>query len=168
MWRILSVNTKVLKVKNKLLELGYIDNKWLNKYLEILETNLSTPRNQKTAQAHHAIPVSAYWHFDEPYNRKEALKLANTDNNNFKVNLIYKDHLLIHSYLTMCTDLNEVQRRYEAQADLRKRRKPNNRIGVDATNKSLNKKQTKRYKTASAAYVRQYCSASETDEIMNL
>ena len=159
------MNTKILKVKTKLLELGYIDNEWLNKYLEILETNLSTPRNRKATQAHHAIPVSAYWHFDKPYNRNEALKLANKDSSNFKINLIYKDHLLIHSYLTMCTDLNEVQRRYEAQADLRKH---NSQIGVDATNRTLNKKQTKSYKTASVDYIQRYYSASEAKEIMNL
>lgn len=114
------MNEKIQKVKTRLLELGYIDNEWLDKYLEILESNLTTARNRKSTQAHHAIPVNSYWTSDEPYNRSEAEKLASADTNNFKVNLLYKDHQLIHSYLTMCTDLNEVQRRYEAQAELRK------------------------------------------------
>ena len=118
---------KIQKVKDKLLELGYIDNEWLTKYLEMLETNMTTPRNSKSTQAHHAIPVNSYWTSNEPYNRQEALKLTRLDNVNFKVNLLYKDHLLIHSYLTLCTDLNAVQQRYEDQAALRK---TNSEIGA--------------------------------------
>lgn len=114
------MNEKIQKVKTKLLELGYIDNEWLDKYLEMVEINLYTPRDRKSTQEHHAIPVNSYWTSDEPYNRKEALKLSRLDNDNFKVNLLYKDHLLAHSYLTLCTDLFKVQRRYVAQAELRR------------------------------------------------
>ena len=114
------MNDRIQTVKNKLLELGYIDNEWLDKYLEMLEANLSRPRDRKRTQAHHAIPVNSYWTSTEPYNRQEALKLSRLDTTNFEVHLLYRDHLLIHSYLTMCTDLDAVQTRYEAQADLRK------------------------------------------------
>lgn len=114
------MNDRILKVKIKLLELGYIDNEWLTKYLEMLEANLSTHKSKKSTQAHHAIPVNSYWTSDEPYDRQAALKLARRDVDNFEINLLYQDHLLIHSYLTLCTDLAEVQRRYEAQAELRK------------------------------------------------
>ena len=110
----------LVKVKIKLIELGYLDNEWLAKYLEIIEANLDTKRNRKSTQAHHAIPVNSYWTSDEPYNRAEALKLARADKINFEVHLLYKDHLIAHSYLTLCTDLDIVQLRYEAQADLRK------------------------------------------------
>jgi hypothetical protein len=123
------MNDRILKVKTKLLDLGYIDNEWLTKYLEMLEANLDTPRSRKSTQEHHAIPVTNYWNSDEPYNRKEALKLSRLDKDNIKVNLLYRDHLLIHSYLTLCTNLNEVQIKYEAQADLRKR---NSTIGYTA------------------------------------
>ena len=108
------------KVKARLIELGYIDNEWLDKYLEIIEANLETRANRANTQAHHAIPVNAYWTSNEPYNRIEALKLARKDPVNFVVNLLYKDHLIIHSYLTLCTNLDEVQIRYEAQEHLRK------------------------------------------------
>lgn len=108
------------KVKTRLIELGYIDNEWLAKYLEIIEANLDTKKSKKSTQAHHAIPVNAYWTSNEPYNRREALKLAREDKTNFVVNLLYKDHLIIHSYLTLCTNLDEVQIRYEAQESLRK------------------------------------------------
>lgn len=109
------------KVKTKLIELGYIDNEWFDKYIEIIEANLETKRNRTSTQAHHAIPVNDYWLSDEPYNRLEALKLANADEANFEVNLLYKDHLLAHSYLTLCTDLDNAQQKYEMQADLRKK-----------------------------------------------
>lgn len=108
------------KVKARLIELGYIDNEWLDKYLEVIEANLETKANRANTQAHHAIPVNAYWTSNEPYNRTEALKLARRDPINFVVNLLYKDHLIIHSYLTLCTNLDEAQIRYEAQAELRK------------------------------------------------
>jgi hypothetical protein len=114
------VNDKIQKVKTKLLELGYIDNEWLVKYLEMLEANLNTQMDRKSTQAHHAIPVNSYWTYDEPYDRKEALKLSRRDFDNFEVNLLFKDHLLIHSYLTMCTDLMRSQQRYESQAELRR------------------------------------------------
>ena len=113
------------KVKTRLIELGYLDNEWLAKYLELIEANLETKKSKKSTQAHHAIPVNAYWDSTEPYNRNEALKLARADESNFEVNLLYKDHLIIHSYLTLCTDLNAVQLRYEAQEDLRKKNSTN-------------------------------------------
>ena len=119
------------KVKTRLIELGYIDNEWLDKYLEIIEANLDTKKSKKSTQAHHAIPVNTYWNSDEPYNRKEALKLARQDEINFEVNLLYKDHLIIHSYLTLCTDLDSVQLRYEAQAELRKQ---NSSLAANTTN----------------------------------
>ena len=108
------------KVKARLIELGYIDNEWLDKYLEVIEANLETRRSSTSTQAHHAIPVNAYWTSNDPYDRKEALKLAREDEVNFVVNLLYKDHLIVHSYLTLCTNLDEVQIRYEAQEHLRK------------------------------------------------
>ena len=168
------MNDKIQKVKTRLLEFGYIDNEWLAKYLELLETNLNTPRNRKSTQAHHAIPVNSYWTSDEPYNRNEAVKLARLDNFNFEVNLLYKDHLLIHSYLTLCTDLATVQKQYEAQADLRKQ---NSQKAFAAsiekgTNilspyyKSNKPKQETKNKTSN--YLRQFYSAEDAEEILNL
>ena len=63
------MNDRIRKVKIKLLELGYIDNEWLTKYLEILQINLATRKDHKSTQAHHAIPVNSYWTSDKPYNR---------------------------------------------------------------------------------------------------
>ena len=159
------MNEKIQKVKTKLLKLGFIDNEWLDKYLEILSDNLNTPMVRRSTQAHHAIPVNSYWASDEPYDRRAAQKLAAADVDNFKVNLLYKDHLRIHSYLTLCTDLDKVQQRYEAQANLRKQ---NSLIGVIATNKKLNNKSTDKYKTSKITFIQQYYSAEETEEILDL
>ena len=176
MWRISNVNDRVQKVKSKLLELGYIDNEWLAKYLEMIELNLATPRDRKRTQEHHAIPVNSYWTSDKPYNRQKALKLSKLDDTNFSVHLLYKDHLIIHSYLTLCTNLDAVQRRYEAQADLRKR---NSQIGIAAsiekgTNTSsndytsVNIKVRKAKQRSTKNYVLQYYSAEDAEEILSL
>ena len=147
------------KVKTRLIELGYIDNEWLDKYLEIIEANLETKWDMASTQAHHAIPVNDYWTSTEPYNRNEALKLARADKTNFEVHLLYKDHLLIHGYLTLCTDLDKAQQKYEAQADLRKKnskkalasqiatRIPSTRCHVnkDGTYKNISRKNLDRY-----------------------
>ena len=159
------MNDRIQKVKIKLLELGYIDNEWLDKYLEMIEDNLNTSRDRKSTQAHHAIPVNSYWTSDQPYNRREAEKLSKADQTNFSVNLLYKDHLLIHSYLTLCTNLDKVQIHYEAQADLRKR---NSQIGAAATNKKLSNKQTNKFKAATINYITQYYSMEDAEEILNL
>ena len=161
------------KVKARLIELGYIDNEWLDKYLEVIEANLETKKSKKSTQAHHAIPVNAYWTSNDPYDRKEALKLAKEDEVNFVVNLLYKDHLIIHSYLTLCTNLEEVQIRYEAQAELRKQ---NSRIGIAASiKKGTNSVCTssKGIKTAkddskSLAYLKHFYSDEEIEDILDL
>lgn len=161
------------KVKTRLIELGYIDNEWLDKYLELIEANLETKKSKKSTQAHHAIPVNSYWTSDEPYNRKEALKLAREDKVNFVVNLLYKDHLIIHSYLTLCTNLETVQLRYEAQSELRKR---NSRIGIAAsvkkgTNAVSNSNKTIKTKNddlKSISYLKQFYSDEEIEDILDL
>lgn len=172
------MNDRIQKVKNKLLELGFLDNEWLAKYLDMLEINLDTPRDRKSTQEHHAIPVNSYWTSEDPYNRKEAIKLSRLDKDNFKVNLLYRDHLIIHSYLTLCTDLQKVQLRYEAQATLRKQ---NSLTGYRAAldkgtlvniNEALaNKPKTDTRPTHKAKTINnvlQYYSAEEAEEILNL
>ena len=109
----------------------------------MLEANIETPIERGRTQEHHAIPVSDYWTFSMPYDRKVATKLAHLDETNFKVNLLYKDHLVIHSYLTLCTDLDKVQQQYDDQAALRKR---NSLIGVTATNQKRAEQRAKQAK----------------------
>lgn len=105
-------------IKKLLLSYGYLDNIYLDKYLDIMFNNISTKKDIGT-QSHHIIPVINYWKSSEPYNRQIALKFAKQDTNNKEINLLYADHLLAHAYLTLCTDLNTAQTKYIKQAELR-------------------------------------------------
>lgn len=44
------------------------------------------------------------------------------------INLLYKDHLLAHAYLTLCSDLVSLQRHYDAQARIKPHSKSINEI----------------------------------------
>lgn len=161
------------QVKSRLIELGYLDNEWLDKYLELIEANLDTHKVKKSTQAHHVIPVNTYWNPTIPYQRKESIKLAQADPINFEVNLLYKDHLLAHSYLTLFTNLDAVQARYESQADLRKR---NSRIaiatsitkGTNAVTNSRKAIKTKYDDQKTLTNLKQFYSDDEIDDILNL
>lgn len=105
-------------IKKLLLSYGYLDNLYLDKYLDIIFNNLSTKKDIGT-QSHHIIPVINYWNSAEPYNRQATLKIARQDLNNKEINLLYADHLLAHAYLTLCSDLAKAQRKYISQAEQR-------------------------------------------------
>lgn len=154
------------KVKAKLIELGFLDNEYLDKYIALIEANLETKRDRKRTQAHHAIPVNSYWTSNEPYKRTEALKLARADETNFEIHLLYKDHVIIHSLLTLCTNLDVLQEKYESQVDLRKR---NSQIGAAATNqKKKTNSSLKRDVEKSLANLKQFYSDEEIEDILNL
>ena len=155
---------KLNKVKIRLIEFGYLDNEWLDKYLKLIEANLKTTRDRKSTQAHHAIPVNSYWQSDEPYDRQVALKLARADLDNFAVNLLYSDHLLAHAYLTLCTNLDATQKHYEAQADLRMQ---NSKAGNAAWLKK-HKTETINKNHAATDYLQKFYSEEEAAEINNL
>lgn len=82
-----------MKLKNKLLELNLvIDNKYLDKYVNLIESNLNTRREKFKTQRHHTVP-------------KYYFKINNLPTDNSKenlVNLLYKDHVLAHYYLAKC------------------------------------------------------------------
>ena len=167
------MKAKILKAKNRLLELGYLDNEYLEKYLEILEANLETKKVKRSTQAHHAIPVTDYWVSDKPYKRCEALKLARVDNSNFEVNLLYKDHLAAHAYLTLCTNLDKAQQKYEAQEELRKR---NSEIGlktaiekgVHTDSPNYKFKKSKKQKVDPRSQLKYFYSDDEIEDILDL
>lgn len=72
---------------------GFIDNEYLDKYIHLILANTSTKKQVHKTQAHHIIPRAYY-----SYNK---LKTNNLDNN--LINLFYKDHILAHYYLALCT-----------------------------------------------------------------
>ena len=74
-------------IKKLLLSYGYLNNLYLDKYLDIIFNNLSTKKDIGT-QSHHIIPVINYWKSAEPYNRQAALKIARQDLNNKEINLL--------------------------------------------------------------------------------
>ena len=84
----------VQELKTKLLNINhFIDNEYLDKYCEMVINNLTTKEEQYKTNKHHIIPKCYY-------------KLLNLPINNSSENVIhilYKDHILIHYYLCLCT-----------------------------------------------------------------
>ena len=114
------MNEKILKVKNKLLELGYQDNKYLEDYIELIIKNLDTPRDSLRTQAHHVIPTKDFADNNKHYKVKGVghrwhrdITKAELDAANFRVNLLYKDHLCAHNLLALCRNLDQIQENYE-------------------------------------------------------
>ena len=82
--------------KNKLLTHWFIDNEFLDKYVELINANRQTKKIKFKTQAHHIIPRAYFKLYKQP--------LDNSHDN--IVNLSYKDHILAHYYLTNCTTDN--------------------------------------------------------------
>lgn len=81
------------KLKNTLLNLNIVeDNEFLDKYVQLIESNFTTTRITRATQKHHIIPQCYYVNNNLPIN----------DTNDNKVNLFYRDHILAHYYLTLC------------------------------------------------------------------
>lgn len=73
-------------MKETLIKLGIvIDNEYLDKYCELIESNKNTKKEKFKTQAHHIVP--------------RYTKL----NDNRIVNLSHKDHYLAHYYLCLCS-----------------------------------------------------------------
>ena len=82
------------ELKSKLLSLSvYQDNEYLDKYVELIESNLSRKREKYKTQLHHIIPKS--------YFRNLSVEVDNSKSN--IVNLLHKDHVLAHYYLFKCS-----------------------------------------------------------------
>lgn len=84
-----------MKLKTILLQLDVIeDNEYLDKYCELIEANKETEHIKGKTHKHHVIPKSYY-------------KINNIDVNNTEdnlVNLLFKDHILAHYYLVLCSN----------------------------------------------------------------
>lgn len=83
-----------MTLKTRLLNTGvFVDNEYLDKYIDVVATNALTSRTVYSMQRHHILPVA--------YFKKLQLPVDNSDSN--LVLLAYKDHVLAHYYLTFCT-----------------------------------------------------------------
>lgn len=81
-------------LKDELLSLEvFCDNEYLENYINLILTNKSDLKESETLQTHHIIPRSFY---------KLTLQEENNSKIN-KVNLSYKDHILAHYYLALCS-----------------------------------------------------------------
>lgn len=92
-------------LKNILINTGFIqDNNYLDLYINLCLNNISTNKEKYKTNAHHVIPVAYYRILNKVNVRQKAEALADNDKNNFKVNLYFKDHLLAHYYLVLCSN----------------------------------------------------------------
>lgn len=77
----------------------FIKNDYFDKYIELIQNNLETKRQTFKTQRHHIIPAVAF----NIYN------WSGKDNADNIVNLLYKDHILAHYYLALCSKTSEFQ-----------------------------------------------------------
>ena len=83
-----------MTVKERLLSTGYyVDNEYLHKYVQLIESNCNTPKIKLKTQSHHILPRSTY--------KLMGQMVDESDIN--RVNLLYKDHILAHYYLALCS-----------------------------------------------------------------
>ena len=81
------------ELKTKLLDTNlFIDNEWLDKYVDLVLNNEVKQEKFKT-QKHHILQVAYFTHYNLP--------IDNSGKN--LINLLYKDHILAHYYLMKCT-----------------------------------------------------------------
>ena len=84
-----------MNIKEKLTNTNlFIENEYLEKYLELIENNKSTKRQRFKTQKHHIVPrsICLLYNFDF------------IDDSCNIVNLLYKDHILAHYYLSLCAN----------------------------------------------------------------
>ena len=85
-------------IKKKLLQTQlFVENEYFDLYVQLIQNNQTTRKQKCRTQKHHIIPSIAF-------------KLYNWDgedaSDNF-VNLLYKDHVLAHYYLALCSKESE-------------------------------------------------------------
>lgn len=88
-------------LKNLLLETGYFqDNEYLTAYATLLTDYDKAQSGYK--EQHHVIPAAVYRYKYKCKTAIEARKLANKDDKNYTVSVLYKDHVLSHYFLYFC------------------------------------------------------------------
>lgn len=91
------------ELKTNLIATGeYGDNEYLDKYIDLLFDNQDQVYIKYQTQKHHFIPVANYGNTSSNTLRSHAEKLADADIKNFKIDLLYKYHVLAHYYLSRC------------------------------------------------------------------
>ena len=84
----------MFNLKETLLSLdGFINNEYLDKYCRLIELNTRTTSLAKRTNSHHIIPKAWFKINNKPINN-DKIKL---------VNLEYRNHVLAHYFLCLCT-----------------------------------------------------------------
>lgn len=84
----------MISLKDKLLSHdGFVDNEYLDKYVQLVERNRKTVRSSQLTNAHHIVPKCWF--------KIHSVTIDNSISN--LVNLRYRDHVLAHYYLCLCT-----------------------------------------------------------------
>lgn len=92
------------ELKNFLLSTGYFkDNEYLSAYLSLI--NEYSADTIGHSEKHHVIPAAVYKH-SYSCNAVDARKIADADEKNYVISLLYKDHVLAHYFLYFCTKGN--------------------------------------------------------------
>lgn len=73
---------------------GFVDNEYLYKYAQLVERNFNTKQVPRKTNSHHIVPKVWF-----SLNGKD----VDNDPTNL-VNLVYRDHILAHYYLCLCTE----------------------------------------------------------------
>lgn len=82
------------ELKQKLLELNIVvDNEYLDKYINLILSNRYNKKQKNLTQVHHIIPRKYFIH--------QNIHIDNSKEN--LINLEYKDHILAHYYLALCS-----------------------------------------------------------------
>lgn len=71
-----------------------IDNEYFNNYCKLIESNMTTKKEKYVTNVHHIVPRSYY----------KTNNMVVDDSKDNLVNLSYKDHILAHYYLYMCSN----------------------------------------------------------------
>lgn len=82
-------------IKQKLLDTEeFVDNEYLIKYVDLITRNKNTLAQKRKTNSHHILPAYYFRHHNLPVDNSESNK----------VNLLYRDHMLAHLYLSGCTE----------------------------------------------------------------
>ena len=72
---------------------GFVDNEFFEMYCRLIERNTRTPIRHRITNSHHILPKAWF--------KINKQTVDNTQSN--LVNLVYRDHVLAHYYLCLCT-----------------------------------------------------------------
>ena len=113
-------------VKKLMLDTKYfVDNIFLDEYCTLVSLNKRNSKEIGKTQKHHVIPVCCY-KSNKKLTHREILKIADSDINNFKINLSFQDHIKVHYYLCKCCTTEIFPRLFNA-LDKQLRGNPHNK-----------------------------------------